>query len=231
MTGVFLQVRIDSSRLPGKALLPLKGKAVIEHAMAALKNINADVHALLTDSASSTGLRPYAERCGFTLFIGNKFDVLKRYADAAMYYGVDTIIRATGDNPLVSSTAAAAILEDHRRREADFSCYTGLPLGTGVEIVQADSLLFADRTAQDPYEREHVNPYLYRRENMFFIHKVPAPPRFTCPEARVTLDTEDDYRYLQLLFNDLYHNAPIELDAVVPWVACHARTVVTAVKG
>ncbi len=231
MTGVFLQVRIDSSRLPGKALLPLKGKAVIDHAMASLKNINADVYALLTDRASSTELRPYAERCGFTLFIGDKFDVLKRYADAAMYYGVDTIIRATGDNPLVSSAAATAILEDHRSQKADFSCYMGLPLGTGVEIVQADSLLFAHRVAQDPYEREHVNPYLYRREEMFFIHKVSAPSRFICPQARVTLDTEDDYRYLQLLFNDLYKNAPIELDAVIPWVKRHARTAVSAIKG
>ncbi len=230
MTGVFLQVRIDSVRLPGKALLPLENMTVIEHAMTALKKVEADIFSLLTDEASSEILRPYAEKCGFELFAGDKDDVLKRYADAAKYFKVDTIIRATGDNPLVSGKYAMKALLSHLKQNADFSCFTGLPLGTGVEVVREESLQHANITAEDPYEREHVNPYLYRREDSFFIHRISAPLRYSCPESRVTLDTEDDYRYLKELFNELYRGEPIELDTLVPWVKVHGRTFSPALR-
>jgi len=59
---------------------------------------------------------------------------------------------------------------------------------------------------------------------MFDINRVPAPREFSCPEARVTLDTPRDYEYLQTLFEELYHNVPLELDTVVPWVRKHPRT-------
>lgn len=227
MTGVFLQVRIDSSRLPGKALLPLSGKTVIEHAMLSLKKIDAGMYALLTDQASTRLLSPLAKKCGFILFAGDKLDVLKRYADAAEYFNVDTIVRATGDNPLVSGVLADRITKIHCADQADFSCYTSLPLGTGVEVVKAESLLYAARNAKDPFEREHVNPYLYRREGQFFINRVPAPEESRFPQGRVTLDTEDDYHYLQLLFSKLYKGSPLELDVIIPWMRIHARKAVS----
>ncbi len=228
MTGVFLQVRIDSSRLPGKALLPLSGKTVIEHAMLSLKKVDAGMYALLTDRASSRLLSPLSEKCGFVLFTGDKLDVLKRYADAAVYFNVDTIVRATGDNPLVSGVLADRITEIHCVNQADFSCYTGLPLGTGVEVVKTEALLYAARTAKDPFEREHVNPYLYRRESQFSINRVPVPEEFRFPQGRVTLDTEDDYLYLQLLFRMLYNGSPLELDVIIPWMRIHTRKAVSA---
>ncbi len=46
-TGIFIQVRLGSTRLPGKALLPLPGGSVIQHVMRALAAVPADVHALL----------------------------------------------------------------------------------------------------------------------------------------------------------------------------------------
>jgi len=51
--GVFLQVRIGSTRLPGKAMLPLAGKSAVAHAMDALACVRADVHAILTDPDSA----------------------------------------------------------------------------------------------------------------------------------------------------------------------------------
>ena len=222
MTGVFLQVRLDSSRLPGKAVLDLEGRTVIEHAMTALKAVDAEVFALLTDESSSSVLSPLAAGCGFEVFSGDKDDVLKRYADAALFYEVDTIIRATGDNPLVSGVMAGRILGIHKEADADFSCFTGLPLGTGVEVDKAAALLYAAENAADPYEREHVNPYLYSREDKFKINKVPAPGKYSL-DARVTLDTEEDYRYLASLFSDLYRGAPVEIDTLVPYLRRNKR--------
>ena len=130
-TGIFLQVRLDSQRLPRKALLPLPYGNIIQHAMRALKGIEADVYALLTDENSEGTLRPFATKEDFEMFIGPRDDVLKRYCLAARHFRVDHVIRATGDNPLVSAEMGRAILSIHIREEADLSHFIGLPLGTG----------------------------------------------------------------------------------------------------
>lgn len=216
--GVFLQARLDSRRLPQKALLPLAGMTVIEHAMASLIDVEADVHAVLTDEQSADALQPYAEKWGFRVFPGDAEDVLLRFVHAADRYGVTTIIRATGDNPLVSRYLAEDILDQHLSAEADYSGYLGMPLGTGVEILNADSLRTAEEEASDPYEREHVSPFLYRHPERFTIYRPSVTEEFAFSGARVTLDTEKDYHLLQEIFDDLYTLQPIETDRLVEWL-------------
>ena len=221
MTGVFLQVRLDSSRLPRKALLELADDTVIGHAMRALKPAGADVYALLTDEESADELRPYAAAEGYELYAGSKEDVLLRYAGAARNYGVDRVIRATGDNPLVSGDAARLICELHVREGADYSGFRGLPLGTGVECVETQALLEAERLAVTRYDREHVCPYIYRHPERFIIHTPEAPPAYRFPRGRVTLDTEEDYRRLQELYGRLYRGSPVPTDILVRELSRH----------
>lgn len=223
-TGVFLQARLGSARLPRKALLPLAGLFSVEHAMMALRGLSADVHALLTDEASYSELQPLAHKWGFVTFQGPPDDVLARYALAARHYRVERIVRATGDNPLVSVTLAEALLRLHRAERADYSAFDGAPIGTGVEAVEAEALLAADREAEDPYEREHVCPFLYRRPDRFAIHRPPVPRDLRLPSASVTLDTPEDYRFLTRLFDELYEGKPLDTHRVVGWLFHHERS-------
>lgn len=218
MTGVFLQVRLNSTRLPGKALLSLEDYTVIEQAMRSLQEINADVFALLTDNSSAFKLLPLAERWGFEIFVGEKENVLKRFADAIQYFSVSTVVRATGDNPLVSGKLANEILDYHLLKNADYSGFTGIPLGTGVEILKSESILIADKLSDNLYEKEHVSPYLYFRDEKFIIKKVPAPSEYYCPDTRVTLDTEDDYFEIKQIYRQLYRGQPISIEALVSWL-------------
>ncbi len=218
MTGVFLQVRIDSTRLPGKALLPLEDYSVIEHAMRNLKVVNADVFALLTESSSALQLTHFAEKWGYEVFVGDKDDVLKRYANAVQHFSVKTVVRATGDNPMVSGKLANQILKYHHLKNADFSAYMGMPLGTGVEIIKAKALLEAHHLSEDPYEREHVSPFLYFRNDEFIINRVPVPAEYYYPDGRVTLDTLEDYSILMHIYRQLYHGQPIDIQTLVSWL-------------
>lgn len=217
MTGLFLQVRLDSTRLPGKALLPLEDFTVIEQAMRSLQSVNADHFALLTDSSSAFQLVPLAEKCGYEVFIGNKENVLQRFADAIEHFSVSTVIRATGDNPLVSGKLANQILDYHRIKNADYSGFTGIPLGTGVEILKSESILKASRLTQSSYEKEHVSPFLYNRYKEFVINRVPSPGEYYYPDGRVTLDTEADYYEIKQIYRHLYNGEPIDIKDLVSW--------------
>jgi len=218
LTGVFLQVRLDSARLPNKALLELGGKSVIEHAMLALRRIPASVFAIVTDSASRDLLEPRADRCGFETFVGPDENVLERYVLAARSFGVTEIVRSTGDNPLVSWGLARLALADFRRRKADYYGYDGPPLGTGVEILRTAALERAVRETRSDYDREHVSPYIYRHPGLFAPFRIPAPAAYCLPHARVTLDTPEDYRHLCTIFDELYLDAPVSALRLVRWL-------------
>ncbi|WP_319561754.1 cytidylyltransferase domain-containing protein [Marispirochaeta sp.] len=218
MIGVVLQARLDSSRLPAKALLDLQGKTVVQHAMAALRRVSAAERFILaTDPGSAEFFRQKAEAEGFELFIGPKEDVLRRYADAARHYGLELVIRATGDNPLVSWEIAEETLSLQRAGGADYAVCTESPLGTGVEVIAVPALLTADTYAEDPYEREHVCPFLYRRPGEFTISTAPVRESRRCPTERVTLDTLDDYRYIAGLFRELYGGTPVGIDRLIAY--------------
>ncbi len=77
MTSLFLQARLDSKRLPNKALLDINGETLISVVMKNLKNIDADNYILLTCSECEDIFKPICDSCGFDIFIGPKDDVLK----------------------------------------------------------------------------------------------------------------------------------------------------------
>jgi spore coat polysaccharide biosynthesis protein SpsF len=220
---VFIQVRLGSTRLPRKALLPLAGAPIVSHVMRALSAIPAEVKALLTDPQSAPDLAPAAEAEGYSLFIGHPLDVLERYCGACRRYDVRRVVRATGDNPLTSGDLAARILALHGRRNADLSHFLGIPWGSGVEVVQASALLAAEREASAPEEREHITTFLYRHPERFAIVEEQAPAGTESPEARVTVDTMEDYERVTEIYRALYRGAPIEVKALVSWFAGRAR--------
>lgn len=223
-TAVFLQVRLASTRLPEKALLPLSGKPAVSHAMEALSSLPVSLKAILTDAASAPKLRPLADAAGYDVFCGDPEDVLQRYCDAARHFGVDTIVRATGDNPLVSAAIAREAMQLRSVTGADYAGITETPYGTGVEVVRAPALHDLNRRTSDPYHREHVTPGIYRDPGRYSVVTRPAAASVRFPSMRVTLDNLHDYHYIAELFEELYRGDPIELPDLVTYGHRQHRT-------
>lgn len=225
MTGVILQVRLDSSRMPGKALLVIGRRTVFEHVMHRLRRIRASAYIAACDESSAEILGPLAARAGFTLVPGPKEDVLSRYLLAAGRSGIDTIIRATGDNPLVSAEYANSSLDAHLRDGADHTIVTGLPIGCGVEVVERKALERAARESGDAYDHEHVTPYLYGHPEMFRLQRIPADLPGSLAASRVTLDTPDDYRQLLRIYRELAQEGELpEFSSLCGWLLSRPRT-------
>jgi spore coat polysaccharide biosynthesis protein SpsF len=185
--------------------------------MRALRGVPAEVYALLTDAKSLDVLRGLAEPEGFVADAGPDEDVLARYCEACRVRDVQRVIRATGDNPVTSARLARDIMALHERAHADLSHYLGCPWGSGVEVVEAEALFAAEREASQADEREHITTFLYRHRERFALLEPQAPTDAFLPEARVTVDTLQDYQRTIRLFEELYHGAPIEIEALVEW--------------
>jgi len=218
MTAIVLQARLGSTRLPGKALLPLGGTSIVEQAMASLRLVNAQLRVLATDEASALALRPAAERGGFELLVGSADDVLARYCLAIRRYKPDLVLRATGDNPLVSYELASLLIERRQAAPCDYSGFLGMPSGMGVELVAAEALLRAEAEAREASEREHVCPYLYGHPELFAIDRPEAPAEYLLPGASVTVDTADDYEAVLRLYGALYRGTPLACVAILEYL-------------
>ncbi|MDR2795532.1 MAG: spore coat protein [Spirochaetaceae bacterium] len=215
MTVVILQARLDSSRLPCKALLPLDGAPLILRVMESLSRLPADLRVLACPEDSFDTFKALAASARFEIFAGPKDDVLGRFCLAIRHFGLDRegacrIIRATGDNPFVFCDAAEAINGEAAALNAGYAGFSGLPYGAGVESVAVPALLRAEKEAETPYHREHVCPYLYENGNVFTLHRPPAPEKWRRPSIRLTVDTAADYGNAKLLYTELSRCAPPE---------------------
>ena len=93
-----------------------------------------------------------------------------------------------------------------------------LPWGSGVEVVEAAALFKAEQEATLAYERENLTTYLYRHTDRFTISEPVAPAAADCAEARVTVDTQEDYEAVKAIFEALYVGVPIESEQLVAWL-------------
>ncbi len=214
--GVVVQMRLDSSRLPRKALLPLGDTSLAGAVLRRLRGVRADVRVLATDDAGAEALAPVAQENGFSVFAGPKEDVLGRYAMVVRAYGLGRVVRATGDNPFVSAMLADVAQDAASAYGADYVGLVGMPTGMGVEVVDACALLEAAAEADSAYDREHVCPFLYCRPERFKSIRPECPPSYRLPEARVTVDTAEDYERAVAIVREL-GNEPSD-EAVIAWL-------------
>lgn len=198
--AVIVQMRLDSTRLPRKALLPLGGTVLAAYVMQRLTKIPASSYMLACDEGSYDALAPYAVAHGFAIFAGPKEDVLLRYCMAAETLGAEWIIRATGDNPLVSYELARLLVEQ-TDEHADYAAFTGMPRGMGVELVKKSALERVCSLTQEPLFREHVCPYIYEHPELFTVIRTEAPHKYFIPGASVTIDTKKDYDHVRKIID------------------------------
>jgi spore coat polysaccharide biosynthesis protein SpsF len=200
-TGIILQARFGSSRLPGKALATIAGRPILEHCLRRLMFAGvAPVVLATTRRPEDDRLEAIARSLGAEVFRGETNDVLGRYLAAAEAFGFDTLIRATGDNPGVDIQASGRLIEALRAGQADYACEEGLPYGAAVEAVTRAALVRAGREACHVEDREHVTTYVRRNTQLFRVLTVPAPAPLRRPDVRVTVDTPADLEHVRQLF-------------------------------
>ena len=113
--AVIVQCRLSSTRLPGKALMPLGEKPLLSWVLKSMKMVKADKYFVATDKDSYEQLLPVCKEYGFECFAGDLNDVLKRFVDLLNTINVKTVIRATADNPFLFYEAAQDSVEEFEK--------------------------------------------------------------------------------------------------------------------
>ena len=203
---IIVQARMTSTRLPGKVLTPIAGRPMLAWILDRLASVRDDVRVAV---ATSTGAAddPVVDLCSemrIPVVRGSEHDVLDRYHQAASQLKADPIIRITSDCPLIDPATSRAVLELWEREHPDYASNTlerTFPRGLDTEVVSRSAIDAAWREATEPFEREHVTPFLYRRPERFRLANV-ANDRDE-GGRRWTVDTPEDLEFVRAVFEAL----------------------------
>lgn len=210
--AAIIQARVGSTRLPGKVLRPLCGKTILAHVIDRVRASDA-IDAIVvatTDRPADDAIDALVPPLGATLFRGSEEDVLARLYFAGRAAKADTIVRVTADCPLFDGHLLHAMIEDftsQRRRGAPVDYLSNTlnrtyPRGLDAEIIDFAALERAHREAKQPFEREHVTPYIYGHPEWFALRSYTGTSDLS--RQRWTLDTEEDWRLIEAIYAALY---------------------------
>lgn len=198
-TGIVLQARMGSTRLPGKVLAPIGPYSILEHCVRRLAVSQLPIVVATTEASEDDAVARAASALGVGVFRGAEHDVLGRYIGAGRAFGLSEIVRATGDNPCVDLGAAPRTLTFRQRVGADHVVECGLPVGAAVEAVSLEALERAHALIEDPYDLEHVTSFL-RRDHRFRALRAVAPGDIRRPGLRLTVDTPEDLDFIREVY-------------------------------
>lgn len=226
-TGAVIQARMQSTRLPGKVLLPLpfpSGVPLISHIVDRCNFSKRIDQVIIATSKKKENdlLAEHAINNHCKLFRGSEDYVLERFFLACKENDFDVVVRLTADNPCVDTAIMDQLIERHILNKNDYTRSVGLPVGMNFEIISFSALAkaFSEATAED--EKEHVTPYIIKNPSLFKTEKV----SFESPLStmRLTVDYPSDYAMVAMLFS-LLSDVPFfgihEIEQAVinyPWI-------------
>jgi spore coat polysaccharide biosynthesis protein SpsF len=189
-----VQARVGSTRLPGKVLLPIKGKPMFMHV------VEAAPHPMImaipqTDHILATICRENGIPVAMRLY---QNDVLGRFvkalevAEAHYNHQFDYVLRITADCPMLTEEFVLKFIQacelDNDKQDTIYTNRPEDPDGLDLELFPVWTLKEADAATKEASDREHVCPPLYRMLNTVRLRLSDLPP-----EVKISVDTRDEY--------------------------------------
>jgi spore coat polysaccharide biosynthesis protein SpsF len=234
-----IQARVGSTRLPGKVLLPLGGRPVLERMLARVARAEQldDVVVATTRLAADDSIRRLTAACRVPCISGDPYDLVDRHLLAARATGADAVVKIPSDCPLIDPAIIDETVGFFRANADRYAYVSNLhpatwPDGNDVEVIRLDALETTAREARRPFEREHTTPFIWDQPDRFALGNVAWSTGQDLSSAiRLTLDYEEDFQLISAVFEAL-HRAdsagaagalvpPFTVEAIVAFLESH----------
>lgn len=200
-----IQARMSSSRLPGKVLMDIAGRPLIWHPVHRLgqcRTVDSVAIATSTD-ASDDALAAWCAGEGIPCVRGSLDNVLERYRLAAEQTGAGTLLRVTGDSPLIDPGFIDYLVTGLAENSADFVMLApgAACAHEGVDVFSRRALDYlTSHAAGDPVAREHVTSWFKLHPDVVKVAVLPEYPPLALEHARISVDTADDLAFMRAVY-------------------------------
>ena len=208
-TVVIVQARMTSSRLPGKVLKRVLDKPLLEYQIERVRKVKSADEIVIATTVNNVDreIVEFCDRLSLPCFRGSEQDVLSRFRDAAAAFHADVVIRLTSDCPIIDPHVVERVLRHFLENASNYDYVSNCiartyPRGMDTEIFPFGILEEAYHEAEEPADREHVTPFIYRQRHRFRLSNVAYPRDLSF--HRWTVDTEEDFTLIRRIIEELH---------------------------
>ena len=207
---VIIQARMGSTRLPGKVLMNLSGKSVLEHIIDRL-NQSKYIDKIIVATSDNDENEPIFDLCdskNVFCFRGSENDVLDRFYHSCVNFNVksdDILIRITADCPLIDYEIVDKTIKLHIDENNEYTSNTmpcTYPDGLDCEVFSFAVLTKTWKNANLSSEREHVTLYIRNHPEIFKLGSLTNDVDYS--DLRWTLDEKEDFILINEIYEELY---------------------------
>ena len=209
VVNAIVEVRMGSTRLPGKTMMEILGKpsiALLLERLSLARKIDRIIVATTTNPEDDV-IEQFCRKAGYICFRGDALDVLKRVYEAARLYKTDVVVEVTGDCTLLDPWLLDECIEKYLEAGVDYLSNfieQTYPPGIDAQIFSFKALEESHQCAHDPKYREHVSLYILKHPARFTPLNVRAPAELHFPDWHLELDEAKDYELIKKIYEALY---------------------------
>ena len=224
-TLVVVQARTGSSRLPGKIMMPLAGKPLLQRMLERVLAARTPFELVVatTNEPADEPVRTLCRSLGLECYSGHPTDLLERHYRAALRAGAEEVVKIPSDCPLIDPGVIDRVLAFYARRRGRLDYASNLhpatyPDGNDVEVIPFGVLQEARQEATRSFEREHTTPFVWERPSRYRTGNVEWETGLNYSMThRWTIDYPEDYAFVRTVYDELWSatGPPFSLDDIV----------------
>ncbi|MBI4969647.1 MAG: NTP transferase domain-containing protein [Rhodospirillales bacterium] len=176
-TGAVIFARLDSRRLPEKALREVAGRPLLGRVIDRVRQIRNIGRVILatSDRAVDDRLQSFASKEGVEVFRGDADSTLNRAVACARRFSLDVILRVCGDSPFLLPEVAEELIRVVEEKNFDLATNVSprtFPVGMSAEAIRTQALEIAQESADSAECHEHCTRYFYLHPGRFNIYSL-----------------------------------------------------------
>jgi len=197
-----VQVRMGSSRLPGKALISVHGKPLLGHLLDRLELCQRldEIVVATSTRQENDEIERYCTQRGTPCFRGSEDDVLGRMLEALQSRSATIGVEVFGDCPLIDPALVDEMIDlflsDPSLDWIGNDLVTSYPPGMEVEVFDVSAFSDSAIRTADPAIREHGTLFMRQHGEIYRIRNVEAQGILRRPELELEVDTVEDLRVI-----------------------------------
>lgn len=213
--GLIIPVRYNSERLPGKVLMEISGKKVIERIIlrAGMSNyIDKIILAVSEESADKLESwyvayqdSRHSPDLNLHLYIGSHENIGQRTLEAAIEYDIDIIVDTSQDCVFIDSSLIDSLIEriiDYKADYASNIIVRSYPDGFDLQVYTRE---IYEKVINSGYAKKEWTGWniFYAREKIYpkpRFYNLMAKPWHYYPDWHLCLDTEDDFKLISHIY-------------------------------
>ena len=203
-----IEARLSASRLPGKVLMPLAGRPMIQRIIDRVKGAKLLDHIVLaTTIKEEDDLVEYIGReSKVNVYRGSNENVMERVMGASQSFDNSIIVQITGDNPFIEPEIIDDVIKEFTNTNIDYVCNDmprEVPLGCEIRAYNRQCIINIDQKKIGLHHLSNITSVFSESKEKYNIINVKTKKSHIGKEYRLTVDEPNDYILADKIYKEM----------------------------